>query len=73
MPTAGEIETAGVARKSLVYAGNLPEGTVLGEDDIMIKRPGTGLSPLRYFEILGKKIKRSVLKNGLVDPKDFTP
>jgi len=73
MPTAGEIETALVARKSLVYAGDRPEGTVLGEDDIMIKRPGTGLSPLRYFEILGKKIKRSVLKNGLVDPKDFTP
>jgi len=71
MPTAGEFETAGVARKSIVYARDLPEGTVLGEGDIAVKRPGTGMNPLRYFEVIGKKIKRSVPKDRLVDPGDF--
>ena len=72
MPTAGEIETAGVARKSIVYARNLPEDTVLSEDDITVKRPGKGMSPLKYFEVIGKKIKRPVSKDRLVDPRDFT-
>jgi sialic acid synthase SpsE len=71
IPTAKEHETAGIARKSLVYARDLSKGCVLGEEDIAVKRPGTGMSPLLFFEVMGKKIKRSAHKDQLVDPEDF--
>ncbi|MGD9079177.1 MAG: N-acetylneuraminate synthase family protein [Desulfobacterales bacterium] len=71
MPTASENDTAGVARKSIVYARDLPKGSVLGEGDITVKRPGTGMSPLLFFEVIGKKTKRRAFKDQLVNPEDF--
>jgi sialic acid synthase SpsE/CMP-N-acetylneuraminic acid synthetase len=71
MPTVGEDETAGIARKSIVYARDLSKGCVLDEGDIAVKRPGTGMSPLLFFEVIGKKIKKRVYKDQLVDPEDF--
>jgi sialic acid synthase SpsE/CMP-N-acetylneuraminic acid synthetase len=71
IPTGKENETAIIARKSLVYARDLSKGCVLGEGDIAVKRPGTGMSPLLFFEVVGKKINRSAHKDQLVDPEDF--
>jgi N-acetylneuraminate synthase/N,N'-diacetyllegionaminate synthase len=51
--TPSEMNVRAVARKSLVTRRFLPAGTRLTEDDIAIKRPGTGIAPAFLSEIIG--------------------
>jgi N-acetylneuraminate synthase/N,N'-diacetyllegionaminate synthase len=44
-PAAGEAETARVVRRSWHAARDLAPGTVLGDDDLALKRPADGLAP----------------------------
>lgn len=54
-PYPSEIRNRVAARKSLVAACDIKKGDVFNEDNITIKRPGDGISPLRYWDILGEK------------------
>ncbi len=47
-------------RRSLVASRTMKSGEVITETDIYAKRPGTGISPDRYNEIVGKKINRDL-------------
>lgn len=51
----GNIE---VARKSIVAACDIKEGEVFTENNITVKRPGTGISPMLWEEVIGRKAKR---------------
>ena len=42
-----------VARKSIVAARPISKGEVLTEENITVKRPGSGISPMRWDEIIG--------------------
>ena len=55
IPSPRELETAKVARKSLVALQTIREGEKVNETNLGIKRPGTGVSPIFYWEYLGKK------------------
>ncbi len=59
-PTAGEADTAAVARKSLVAALAIPAGTRLTERLIAIKRPGTGLPPALRPQLIGRTAKTDI-------------
>ncbi|MCX8765280.1 N-acetylneuraminate synthase [Vibrio parahaemolyticus] len=52
-PTESEVKNKAVARKSLVAATDIKEGEELTEFNLTIKRPGSGLSPYRYWELIG--------------------
>ncbi|MBO6518927.1 MAG: N-acetylneuraminate synthase [Rhodospirillales bacterium] len=52
-PQASEIETATVARKSLIALEEIGPGEPLTEANLGAKRPGDGLSPMRYWDIVG--------------------
>jgi N-acetylneuraminate synthase len=54
-PTVSEVKNKSVARKSLVAAMDIEDGEELTESNLTIKRPGIGLSPYRYWELLGTK------------------
>jgi N-acetylneuraminate synthase/N,N'-diacetyllegionaminate synthase len=60
MPASREKSAVEWARKSIVAARDLPEGQILCEADVRFKRPGTGLSPHRLPELIGRKLLRSV-------------
>ena len=70
-PTERELETLKVARKSIHAKHDLSQGHVLQLEDIEIKRPGGGISPMEIEEILGKKIKKTMLKNQIVHKVDL--
>jgi N,N'-diacetyllegionaminate synthase len=56
-------ETAPLRRlftRSLVARGPLPAGTVLAPGHLVIKKPGTGLSPERLNDVVGRRLKRPV-------------
>ncbi|WP_299153914.1 N-acetylneuraminate synthase [uncultured Christiangramia sp.] len=53
-PSVSETKNKVVARKSIVAAKNIMKGEVFSVDNITVKRPGNGLSPMLWDEILGK-------------------
>lgn len=53
-PSAVEKSNAAIARKSLVASGNIKKGQILSEDNVVIMRPGDGMSPYHYWSLLGK-------------------
>ncbi|MFH0949521.1 MAG: N-acetylneuraminate synthase family protein [Candidatus Aenigmatarchaeota archaeon] len=65
-PTKSELETMKVARKSIVAACDIESGTVITEDMLAIKRPGTGLSPKYYWDLIGKRVKTDIKQDELI-------
>ena len=56
--------------RSVVARRALPRGTVLGPDDLAIKKPGTGLPPERLGDLLGRKLARPVAEDQLLTVDD---
>lgn len=52
-PSESEIKNMPIARKSLVAKANIKAGEMFSEDNLTIKRPGTGLSPMLWDDIIG--------------------
>jgi len=57
-PSPSETPNIPVARKSIVAARPIRKGERLGEDNLAVKRPGTGLSPMRWDEVVGTRALR---------------
>jgi N-acetylneuraminate synthase len=51
-----------VARKSLVASRDISAGAVIGDDDIAVLRPGTGVSPAHRDQVIGKKARTTILR-----------
>jgi len=71
--TESETPARTYARRSIVAARALTAGQVLTKADLDYKRPGTGLSPARVDEVLGKRLVRNLEADALVlleDVKD---
>jgi N-acetylneuraminate synthase len=56
--------------KSVVARVDLPAGTVLREQDLALRKPGTGLPPSRLPELLGARLVRPIAAGELLDPAD---
>lgn len=54
-PTASEQKNKMIARRSIVAVEDISEGSYFTRDNIGIKRPGDGISPYEFWNILGKK------------------
>lgn len=52
-PSPSELKNIPIARKSIVASRAIIKGEHLSEENITIKRPGNGISPMRYDEIIG--------------------
>lgn len=57
-PGSSELRNRAVARKSIVAARDIKQGETFSSDNLDVKRPGDGLSPTRWFEVLGQTAKR---------------
>jgi N-acetylneuraminate synthase len=53
-PKNSELKNRNIVRKSLVASGDINKGDKYTESNISIKRPGTGKSPMYYWDILGE-------------------
>ena len=65
--SARELGNRDVARKSIVAAKAIAAGEVFTEDNLTTKRPGTGISPMKWEEVLGRKAKRAFAENDLIE------
>lgn len=67
-PSPTEIGNRAVVRKSLVAARNIAAGEALGVDNLTCKRPGGGISPMHYWEWLGRPARRAYAADELIEP-----
>jgi N,N'-diacetyllegionaminate synthase len=58
-----EKDTVKAARKSIVAGRNIKAGEIIKFEDLNYKRPGTGIMPKFYNDIIGKKASRDILKD----------
>jgi N-acetylneuraminate synthase/N,N'-diacetyllegionaminate synthase len=65
--TKSEENVKKIARKSIVAASYIPKGTVIEENMLTIKRPGTGIPPKFIDYLIGKKAKIDILKDTVLD------
>lgn len=59
-PTAGELGTRAVVRRSLVASRNLPAGTQLVESDVVLLRAGAGLGPEHMDSVVGRTTRHAI-------------
>lgn len=56
-----------VARKSIVAKESINKGELFTEDNITTKRPGTGISPMKWNDVIGQKAKKDFAKDDLIE------
>ena len=52
-PSKSEIPNMQIARKSIVAKVDIKKGEIFSADNLTIKRPGNGINPMRWYEIVG--------------------
>jgi N,N'-diacetyllegionaminate synthase len=65
--TPSEARNKPIARKSLVATRAIKLGEAFGADNLGVKRPGTGISPMRWDEVVGKPAKRDFAADELIE------
>lgn len=65
-PSASEEKNRLIARKSLVAATDICAGELFTVDNVTAKRPGTGISPMRWDEVMGRVATRDFAENDLI-------
>lgn len=64
--TESEKKNCAVARKSIVAKQAIRAGEPFTEENLTVKRPGNGISPMRWHEVLGRKAERAYLADELI-------
>jgi N,N'-diacetyllegionaminate synthase len=62
-----EIANKKIARKSIVAKTEILKGQSFTEENIIAKRPGTGISPMKWYEVIGQKAKRDFSEDELIE------
>ncbi len=67
MVTKSEAKNKIVARKSIVAQTNIQKGDTFTVDNITTKRPGNGISPMQWYEVLGTVAHRNYFEDELIE------
>ena len=71
LPTELETKMKTIARRSIVSLDHIELGETLNENNIGLRRPGTGLPPKMFESILGKKARKKIKKFTIINKEDF--
>ncbi len=66
-PTVSELKNRTAARKSIVAAKDIKAGELFDENNITTKRPGNGISPMRWIYVIGTAAKRDFMEDELIE------
>ena len=56
-----------IARKSIIAARDIQAGELLTEENLTVKRPGNGISPMRWDEVIGTRAIRDFKADHLIE------
>ena len=65
-PSKSESPNIQIARKSIVALKNIKQGETLSEENITVKRPGMGINPMRWDEIVGSIANKNYKEDELI-------
>jgi len=65
-PSRSEMPNMQIARKSIVAKAEIKKGDKLSEENITIKRPGNGINPMRWDEIVGSVALKDYKEDELI-------
>jgi len=65
-PSQSEIQNLEIVRKSIVAKTTIKKGDVLNENNLAIKRPGGGLSPMHWYKVINTKAKKDYQEDELI-------
>ena len=65
-PSNSEEKNIAIARKSIVATTEIKKGTIFTEDNISVKRPGTGISAMNWYKIIGTEASRDFNEDELI-------
>jgi N,N'-diacetyllegionaminate synthase len=66
-PTPTDLANIPIVRKSIVAAGPIAKGEMFTEKNITSKRPGTGISPMRWDEMIGRRANRNYEQDEFIE------
>lgn len=66
-----ELEQRKKMRRSVVVNHDMLAGTIIKSEDLEMKRPGTGISPENLQKLVGKKLKKDIIKDSLIFKTDI--
>lgn len=66
-PTKSESGNIVVARKSIVASRSIKAGELFTEENLTVKRPGNGVSPMLWFDVIGQEAKRDFEEDELIE------
>lgn len=66
-PSISELKNIKIVRKSIVASQSINKGDIFSNKNICCKRPGNGISPLKWDLVFGKKARKSFKKNELIN------
>jgi N,N'-diacetyllegionaminate synthase len=70
-PSNSEQKNISIARKSVHLNKDLAIGSIITASDLIMKRPGDGISPMEYEELIGKKINKDLKSDYKLSLDDF--
>lgn len=65
-PSKSETPNIQIARKSIIAKTDIKKGEILSEENLAVKRPGNGISPMRWDEIIGTKATKDYNEDELI-------
>lgn len=65
--TESEAKNKPIARKSIVASRDIAAGELFGEHNLTAKRPGMGLSPMRWDDVIGRRASRNYTADELIE------
>jgi len=66
-PSRSEIKNITVVRKSIVAKRDIKGGEIFSEENLTTMRPGVGINPMRWKEVVGKVAKRDFKKGEIIE------
>ena len=70
-PSPAELPNLAVVRRSLIASRSIEAGDPFAEGNLDAKRPGSGISPMRYWDLLGRPARRAYAADELIDPREL--
>lgn len=67
MPSHSEMKNMSIARKSIVAQKNIKKGELFTEDNLTVKRPGNGVSPMKWDDVIGLVAKQDFTQDDLIE------
>lgn len=65
--SSSEKKNIAIARKSIIAARDIKAGETFNEENLTVKRPGNGINPMRWDEVIGQVAKRDFVEDELIE------